>query len=52
MGDYITVKKLSVENQERIYKDLFREKPIKVKVDPGEDTLEDKLKKKEIIVKK
>ncbi len=48
----IPLKKLSVEDQIRVYRDLFREKPVKVKVDPGSDTLEDKLKQKEAIEKK
>ncbi|GEM_PF-5777967 len=52
MSDYIPVKKLSVEDQERIYRDLMSEKPVRVKVDPREDTLEARLKQKEAIEKK
>ncbi|MBI2672757.1 hypothetical protein HYX19_00705 [Candidatus Woesearchaeota archaeon] len=43
---------LSAEDQKRIYRDLFREKPVPVKVDPREEDLEDRLKQKEAIEEK
>ncbi len=52
MSDYIPVKKLSVEDQERLYGDLMSWKPVQVKADPGNYPLEDRLKQKEAIEKK